>query len=60
MNNNIMLRENWVHLLASVEPKETTKPNIGRREDLLFAESKQNTEDLSQSSVSDESFKCRF
>ena len=35
-----------------VEPKDTTKPKIRRSRDLLFATSKENTGDLSQSYVS--------
>ena len=47
-----MLPENWVHLLVGVEPKDTTKPKIGRRKDLLLlVASKENTGELSQSSV---------
>ena len=48
----LMLPQNWVRLLVDVEPKDTTKPKIGRRKDLLLAASKGNTADLSQSSVS--------
>ena len=47
-----LLPQNWVHLLVGVEPKDTTKPKIGRRNDLLLAASKENTRDLSQSNVS--------
>ena len=47
-----MLPENWVRLLVGVEPKDTTKAESGRRKDLLLAASKENTRDLSQSSVS--------
>ena len=47
-----MLPKNWVCLLVGVEPKDTTKPKIGRRKDLLLAASKGNTGDPSQSSVS--------
>ena len=47
-----MLPKNWVPLLVGVEPKDTTKPKIGRRKDLLLAVRKENTGDLSQSSVS--------
>ena len=43
--------ENWVHLLVGIKPKHVTKPKIGRRKDLLLAASKENTGDLSQSSV---------
>ena len=39
--------------MVSVEPKDTTKPKIRRRKDLsLLVASKENTGDLSQSSVS--------
>ena len=47
-----MLPRNWVCLLVSVEPKDTTEPKMGRRKDLLLAASKENTRYLSQSSVS--------
>ena len=46
-----MLLENWVRLLVGVKPKGTTKPKSGRKKDLLLAASKENTEDLAQSSV---------
>ena len=51
----LVLPENWVHLLVGVEPKDTNKPKIGRRKYLLLAASKENTGDLSQSSVSSNS-----
>ena len=35
--------DNWVHLLMDVKLKDTTKPKIERRKDLLFAASKENT-----------------
>ena len=38
--------------MVVVEPKDTTKPKMGRRKDLLLAASKESTEDLSQGSVS--------
>ena len=41
-----------IFLLVDVEPKDTMKPKIGRRKNLLFAASKENIGDLSQSSVS--------
>ena len=47
-----MVPQNWVHLFVGVEPKDATKPKNGRRKDLLLAASKENTRDLSQSSVS--------
>ena len=47
----LVFPENWVHLLVGVEPIDTTKPKMGRRKDLLLATSKENTGDLSQSSV---------
>jgi len=47
-----MLSENWVYLLVSFKPKNTTKPKMGRRMNLLLAASKDNTGDLSQSSIS--------
>ena len=47
-----MFPKNWVFLLVSVEPKDTTKPKIRRRKDLLLlAAGKENTGDLAQSSV---------
>ena len=54
-----MLPENWVCLLVSVEPIDTTKPKLGRRKDSLLVESKENTRDLPQSSFSLNSFKLR-
>ena len=36
-----MLPENWVCLLVSVEPIDTTKPKLGRRKDSLLVESKE-------------------
>ena len=47
-----VLPKNWVCLLVDVEPKDTTKPEIKRRKDLLLAANKENTGDPSQSSVS--------
>lgn len=47
-----MLPPNWVSVLVGVQPKDTTKPKIGRGKDLLLVASKENTRDLSQSSVS--------
>ena len=45
--------KNWVHLLMSVKPKDTTKPKIRRRKDLLLSVANMETiRDLSQSSVS--------
>ena len=50
--------EGWVCLLVYIEPKDTTKPKNRRRKDLFFAKKvfipccKENTRDLSQSSVS--------
>ena len=41
-----------VHLLVGMEPKDTTKPKIRKRKDLLLVASKENTRDVSQSSVS--------
>ena len=38
--------------MVAVKPKDTAKAEIGRRKDLLLAASKENTGDLSQSSVS--------
>ena len=49
---NRLLPKNQVHLLVGVKPKDTTKPKIRTRKNLLFfAASKENTRDLSQSSV---------
>ena len=50
-----MLPEDCIRLLVGVEPKDKTKPKIGRREDLLLAASKVNNGDLSQSNVSPKS-----
>lgn len=43
----LLLPENWVRNLVSVEPKDTTKPGIRKRKNLLLAASKKNTGDLS-------------
>lgn len=43
---------NCVCLLVGDEPKETTKVKMRRRKDLFLAASKENTKDLSQSSIS--------
>ena len=48
----LLLPENRVCLLVGVKPKDTTKPKSGRRKDVLFAASKENTGDPSQSTVS--------
>ena len=49
---NRVLPKNRVHLLVGVKPKDTTKPEIRTRKNLLFfAVIKENTSDLSQSSV---------
>ena len=47
-----LLPEDWVCFLVAVEPKRTTKPKTRGRNDLLLSASKENTRDLSQSSVS--------
>ena len=47
-----LLLESWVCLFMGAEPKDPTKPEIRSRKYLLLAASKENTEDLSQSSVS--------
>ena len=39
----VLLPENWVCLLVGVEPKDTTKPKIRRRKELLLAACKENT-----------------
>lgn len=53
MSSVVLLPRNWVYLLEGIEPKDTTKSKIWRRKDLLLlAASKENTEALSQSSVS--------
>ena len=44
-----------VHLLVGMEPKDTTKPKIRKRKDLLLVASKEDTRDVSQSSVSPKS-----
>lgn len=41
----------WVLLLVGVEQKDTTKSKRGRRKDLLLAENKENSRNLSQSNV---------
>lgn len=47
-----MLPKSWVNLLVGVKPTDITKPEMRRRKDLvLFAAIKENTKDLSQSSV---------
>ena len=48
----LLLPENWVHVLVGTEPKEKPKPKFGGRTELLLAESKNTSEDLSQSSIS--------
>ena len=50
----LLLPENWVRNLVSVEPKDTTKPGIRKRKNLLLAASKKNTGDIPQSSRSPE------
>ena len=47
-----LLLKTWVSLLVGVEPKDTTKQKSGRRKILLLGASKENTRDISQSSVS--------
>ena len=49
---NPVLPENWVCLLRGDEPKDTVKPKIRRRKDLLLVAGEENTRNLSQSSVS--------
>ena len=39
-------------LLMTIDPKDTTRPKNRKRTDLLLAESKKNTRDLSQNNVS--------
>ena len=41
--------------MVGVEPKDTTKPKIGRRKELLLAASKEDTGDFSRSSFSPKS-----
>ena len=48
----LVLPKNWLHLLLGSELIDAIKPMIRRRKDLLLGPSKENTEDLSQSSVS--------
>ena len=48
----LLVTQNCVHLSVGVKPIDKTKPKIRRRKDLLPAASKENTRDLSQSSVS--------
>ena len=47
-----LLLKNWVSLLVDVEPKEANKQKSGRKKVLLLGASKENTRDISQSSVS--------
>ena len=44
--------KNWAHLFVGVKIKDTTKSKIRRRKGLFLAASKENTGELSQSSVS--------
>ena len=39
-------------LLMTIDPKDSTRPKNRKRKDLLLAESKKNTRDLSQNNVS--------
>ena len=48
----LVFPENQVCLLVGVKPKDTTKPKIWRRKDLLLLAASKNTGGLSQSSVS--------
>ena len=48
----LVLPKNWLHILLGSELTDTIKTMIGRRKGLLLAPSKENTEDISQSSVS--------
>ena len=48
----VLLPQNWFLLSVDVETVDTTKPHIGRRKHLLsLTASKENTGDLSQSSI---------
>ena len=47
-----LLSPNWVHLLVGVEQKTQSSQKAGEGRILLFAASKENTEDISQSSAS--------
>ena len=47
-----LLSPNWVHLLVGVELKTQSSQKAGEGRILLFAASKENTEDISQSSAS--------
>ena len=52
VNKALLLRENWVLFFVNVDPIDTINLKIGRRKDLLLlAACKENTVDLSQSSV---------
>ena len=46
-----LLPKNWANILVGIEPMDTTKPKIIRK-DLLLVPSKENTKDPSQSNVS--------
>ena len=48
----LLLPENWVYLLVSVQPKDPIKSKTGRMKDLVLVTSKASTRDLSQCSVS--------
>ena len=52
LSKSLVLLENWIFLLVDVKLKDTTKPKSRRRKDLFLAASKENTRDLSQSSIS--------
>ena len=50
-----LLPKNYICFLMDVKPKDTTKPKIGRKKDLLLLAETKNTRDLSQGSVSPDS-----
>ena len=52
LSKSLVLIENWIFLLVDVKLKDTTKPKSERRKDLFLAANKENTRDLSQSSIS--------
>ena len=48
MTHDPLLPQNWMPLLVGIEPKDTTKPKIGIKKDVLLATRKENTSDFSQ------------
>lgn len=54
-SNLLLSPDNWICLLVGDKPRDAAKPKSRRRKDLLLAPSKDNTEDVSQSAVSQNS-----